>query len=330
MHDTEHALEKPHNTYRILILGDSFVQAVHVAEADTSHQVLEDNLNAQANGLPNFEVISSGVIAWGTNQQLVFYRETGKLFDPDLVLLMFSMSSDFQDNLPGQALTTQSINSYSPYFSICDGELNPTPLIYAPGISTIENKCSPVERAIVNALGKLHQNSMLYQKLERAVLSKQPRQIFGQNYPSPFSALYLPLEEPELEQAWDVTLGTIAQLQQEVEADGRQFAVALVTPGVVVRLMLLSSAEKEQFFQDNPVFANVEADRPNQRLAQFLAEQNIPFIDLTQPTVEYWANNGIPLYFIDNGHWTVEGNRVTADILTGWLVESGLLEDSGN
>lgn len=329
-YDTEHPLQKPANTFRILVLGDSFVQAIHVAENETSHQILEDNLNQRRNTPPRFEVINSGVIGWGTNQQLVFYRETGRQFDPDLVLLMFSMSSDFQDNLPGQTLTAQGINSYSPYFSVCGGKLTPAPLVYAPGLSTIKNICSPLERAVINFMGTLHQHSILYQKLERAVLSKQPRQIFGKKYPAPFSALYLPLEEPELTQAWEVTQATITQLQKEVKADGRRVAIVLITPGVVTRLMLLSPAEREQFIQDNPLFTNVEADRPNRQLVQFLTEQNIPFVDLTQPLAEQWAATDIPLYFTDNGHWTVEGNRVVGDILSNWLVESGLLEGSQN
>ena len=48
MYDTEHTLEKPANTFRILILGDSFVQAIHVAESETSHQVLENNVGISA------------------------------------------------------------------------------------------------------------------------------------------------------------------------------------------------------------------------------------------------------------------------------------------
>ena len=96
MHDTEHTLEKPPHTIRILMLGDSFVHAVQVNEEATAHQVLEDYLNQreQADTF-SFEVMSGGVVNWGTNQQLVYYREQGRYFQPDLVLLMFYIGNDF-------------------------------------------------------------------------------------------------------------------------------------------------------------------------------------------------------------------------------------------
>ena len=96
MHDTEHEQLKPANTFRILMLGDSFVQAVQVKEAETSHQVLEDLLNSQDSS-QNFEVISAGVGGWGTGQQLLYYRSEGRFYQPDLVLLMFFMGNDVKD-----------------------------------------------------------------------------------------------------------------------------------------------------------------------------------------------------------------------------------------
>jgi hypothetical protein len=69
------------------MLGDSFVQASQVNEAESSHQLLEDLLNRDNPG-QKFEVISGGVAAWGTGQQLMYYRAEGRQYRPDLVLLM--------------------------------------------------------------------------------------------------------------------------------------------------------------------------------------------------------------------------------------------------
>ncbi len=326
MYDTEHLPEKAPNTFRILMLGDSMTQAVQVNEAETAHQVLEDNLNKQSNANSvYFEVLSGAVANWGTNQQLIYYREQGRSFQPDLVLLMFYFGNDLQDNLPGNVLTIEGFNCYTPYFAVCNGNLDATPLTYAPGINDRQNNCSPVWRLLVNTIGRLYQNSRLYQQLEPLIIRNRPRQLFGRDYPNPFMALYLPNDEVELEQAWPVSQATIVQLQQEVEANGAQFAVALVSPELVVELMLYSPAVQENFVENNPQFAGVQVDRPNQRLAKFLNQQNIPFIDLTIPMVEYQVANGTPLYLIGDGHWTVEGNRVSADILAHWLNQNGFL-----
>ena len=117
-----------------------------------------------------------------------------------------------------------------------------------------------------------------------------------------------------------MTEATITQLRQEVEADGARFAIVIIPPWSVVQLALLSPAEQEVFLQANSQFAQAQADRPNRRLAQFLDSQTIPFIDLTDQLVAYSAAHArIPLYITGEGHWTVEGNRVVADILAEWL-----------
>jgi len=118
MHDQEHQLSKPENTFRILMLGDSFVRAAHVNETETAHQILENLLNDR-NAPQHFEVISTGVTRWGTGQELIYYRNEGRFYQPDLVLLMFYIGNDVQDNLPGKAFTINRKNCYAPFFVIC-------------------------------------------------------------------------------------------------------------------------------------------------------------------------------------------------------------------
>ncbi|MBN1219996.1 MAG: hypothetical protein JXM69_13800 [Anaerolineae bacterium] len=325
MHDTEHRTDKDPGTFRILMLGDSFVHAIQVSETETAHQLLENSLNENTETGRHVEVISQGVVNWGTNQQLVSYREQGRRFQPDLVLLMFYIGNDFVDNLPGNVLTIDGVNCYAPYFALCNNTLHPAPLIYAPGISGIDNNCSPVRRAMINTLGWFYQHSRLYQQIEPLLVARWPREQFGRNHPLQFAALYLPDQESELEQAYLITQATIAQLQQEVETDGSQFAVALIGPWAAIQLASLSSAEQDIFLKENPTFAKADINRPNQRMADFLSSQRIPFIDLTRPMIETLTHDGTPLYLLGEGHWTVAGNRVAADILAQWLVHSGLL-----
>ena len=329
MHDTNHPREKPADTFRILFLGDSFVHAVQVTESATAHQVLENRLNESESGNgQSFELISSGVVNWGTNQELVYYRRQGRQFQPDLVLLLVYLGNDFQDSLPGNVLTVNGLNCYAPYFALCADGLNPTPLAYAPGISRIENNCKPLRRTLINGAGKLYQYSRLYRQLEPLIVAYSPRQEYGQNYPLAFTALYFPNEEPELEKGYQIAQATIAQLRQEVEADGSQFAVAVISPWPVIQLNTLSPAEQDVFLRDNPTFAQAQIDRPNQHMAQFLDSQHIPYIDLTEPLVNYsQTHQRIPLYITGEGHWTAEGNQVVADVLAEWITTELLPEE---
>lgn len=320
MHDTDHQLPKPPETFRLLILGDSFVQAVQVSEAETTHQVLEDYLNIHQPGTsPHVEVISAGVINWGTNQELLYYRQQGRHFAPDLTLLLVYIGNDLLDNLPGNLLTIDGFNCYAPYFARCDGALTPDPLTYAPGISSLQGDCGPFRRGLVNGMGALYQSSRLYRQLEPLLIMRYPRQQFGRIYPSAFSALYLPNDEAELAEAWAITLATIAQLRTEVEVDGGKFAVALISPGVVLRLRQMPPAERDLFLAENPSFAAVQADKPNVRLAEFFEQEGIVYTDLSDPLA------AAPLYFVEDGHWTVEGNRVAGETLARWLIANNLI-----
>lgn len=143
MHDTDHKRDKPANTLRVLMLGDSFVQASQVNESETSHQILENLLNDGDNNqqLKQFEVISAGVHRWGTAQQLVYYRTEGRHYQPDLVLLMVYLGNDVQDSLPGKIQTADGVNCYAPYFALCDGQLDTDPWTYAPGVHPVMGEC---------------------------------------------------------------------------------------------------------------------------------------------------------------------------------------------
>ncbi|NEP85014.1 MAG: hypothetical protein F6K39_47110, partial [Okeania sp. SIO3B3] len=244
MHDTDHPVAS--DNPRVLMLGDSFVHAVQVAEVDTAHQQLENRLG--------MEVISAGVVNWGTNQQLLYYQTQGRLCQPDTVLLMVYLGNDILDNLPGNVLTIDGVNCYAPYFALCNDIL--TPLTYAPGFSRLDGSCN--RQVFINGMGWMYQHSAVYRQLEPLIIANQPRQAFGQAYPSAFSALYISPPEEVLSQGWEVMQATITHLHAEVVADGAQLGVVIISPDVVVRLGALPPDAQQEFLADNPLFG--EAD----------------------------------------------------------------------
>lgn len=315
MHDTDHPLTPPSDAPRILMLGDSFVHAVQVAEVDTAHQQLENRLGVT--------VISAGVVNWGTNQQLIYYQTQGRHYQPDIVLLMVYLGNDVPDNLPGNVLTVGGVNCYAPYFALCDGSL--TPLTYAPGLSRLDNSCN--RQTLINGAGWLYQHSAVYRQLEPLIIANQPRQVFGQAYPSEFSALYVSPPEATLTYAWEVMQATITQLHAEVSADGAQLAVVIISPDVVIRLGAMPRESQQAFLVDNPQFREASLDQPNQKLAAFLTASHIPFLDLRIPMTAHLKQYQTPLYLLGDSHWTVEGNHLAAELISQWFQEQGLLAD---
>jgi hypothetical protein len=238
---------------------------------------------------------------------------------------MLFLGNDIENNLPGHVLTINQLNCYSPYFAVCNGQINAEALLYAPGISTLDNNCSTLRRWMITGMGKLYQNSRLYQQLEPLIVSRRPRHLFGVNYPSPFLALYLPDNDPVLELAWQTTEGIITQLRDEVEADGAKFGVVFFPWGVVVDFSALPPAQQQTVSLENPILTDVEIDRPNKRLSRFLADKNIPFLDLTPLLINHQKNLTESLHFVGDAHWTEEGNRFVGETLSKWVTETDLI-----
>jgi hypothetical protein len=89
----EPAFEKPPGRRRILAFGDSFTFGEGVSDAETYAAALEDLL-------PGHEVINFGVHGYGHDQMLLYLREEGVRYHPDVVLLGF-VGIDMDRNLLG-------------------------------------------------------------------------------------------------------------------------------------------------------------------------------------------------------------------------------------
>ncbi|HTQ80649.1 MAG TPA: SGNH/GDSL hydrolase family protein [Thermoanaerobaculia bacterium] len=100
--DVDHAVAKPPGVYRIVVLGDSIAAGLHVDRyEDIFPPTLERLLNAR--GL-KAEVINLAVSGYNTQQEVEIFKEKGLRYQPDLVLLAYSLSS--REHIDGDILKT--------------------------------------------------------------------------------------------------------------------------------------------------------------------------------------------------------------------------------
>lgn len=86
--DSERSPQKPDNTIRIALLGDSMVEALEVPFDKTAGQLLEKKLNNDLQTPSrNYEVLNFGMGAFGITQSLLNYTEYVQIFNPDYVFL---------------------------------------------------------------------------------------------------------------------------------------------------------------------------------------------------------------------------------------------------
>ena len=97
MRDREHGYEKPPGVFRVLVLGDSFMEALQVPFESSLPSLLERALHQQTG--KTIEVINAGTSGWGTDDELRYLTSYGLRWKPDLVLVAMTLHNDVSDNL---------------------------------------------------------------------------------------------------------------------------------------------------------------------------------------------------------------------------------------
>jgi hypothetical protein len=111
MRGPQRSTSKPPGLRRILVLGDSFTEGANIAENDLLTARLEQNI-------PQTEVLNAGVGGYSTVQEYVYLAETGILFQPDLVLLMF-----YENDLAENTMSFYPGFGPRPYATFTGGQL---------------------------------------------------------------------------------------------------------------------------------------------------------------------------------------------------------------
>jgi lysophospholipase L1-like esterase len=85
---SEHPIQKSGNTFRILVLGDSFTFGQGVEESEVYTSVLEKALVARY-PKQTVEVINAGVMGYSAGDEMNLLNQIGDLLEPDLILIGF-------------------------------------------------------------------------------------------------------------------------------------------------------------------------------------------------------------------------------------------------
>jgi hypothetical protein len=99
LRDREYVLEKPANTFRVAVLGDSFTMPAGVAIEDAYHTLLEERFNAESETL-QYEFINFGVGGYSLKDYLLQLQLKVPEYEPDLLLIGFMPFNDVQEYFP--------------------------------------------------------------------------------------------------------------------------------------------------------------------------------------------------------------------------------------
>ncbi len=101
-HDRDYAPERPiPSTYRIMVLGDSYVAAWEVALEQTFHKRLEARLEKEDPlGRGSYQVIAFGQGRSAQEREIEWMRQYAPIYRPDMILYLFFSGNDFMENDP--------------------------------------------------------------------------------------------------------------------------------------------------------------------------------------------------------------------------------------
>jgi lysophospholipase L1-like esterase len=314
----EYAYEPAADTYRVLVLGDSFTAGLQVPEAGTFPRLLETRLQAEF-PQTNIEVINAGVIGYGTDNQLAYFTDEGYKYQPDLVVLAFFTGNDITDNI-----------WYSLY-ELEDGRLVRVKATNPAEAGTRAPRWAREDSAFRQVRSFLYANSRLYsvsiELLTLAAIQRLPalaRLLVSiglveitqpaVNYGNIYAFRYLP------EEAWRNTEALIVQLQQEVEAHGSQLLVAILPDETDVDEN--RRAEIYEAYAHLTKEQAVSGPVPARQLARLLDRHNIQYVQLLPVLQEYQLQTEEPLYFRYDGHWNAAGHSVAGQAIFQYLLNN--------
>ena len=220
--DAEHELPKPANTFRVAVLGDSFVEARQVAIQDTFWSHLGRNLGTcPVLAGRQIEMLNFGIGGYATTEALLTLRKDALRFSPDIVLLGFFAGNDVHDN-SRELSAAAAWRSRRPVHSIEQGQLV-LDASYRPSVS---------RRLLYEGVHHLRLLEVV-NEVRRIWTVRQIRQSAGRDQKSielgTASKIYAPPADAVWRDAWNVTEGLLARMNAEVVSHGARLVVTTVT-----------------------------------------------------------------------------------------------------
>lgn len=315
LRDVERDYAKPEGVFRILVLGDSFVEAMHVPLAATFARLLEQQLNVL--GAARIEVVSAGVSGYGTASELLYLQREGKRYQPDLVLLAFYPGNDVKNNSPTLEGTLKPV--YGP-----DGALEKVmgeePHKRLGGWRGLLARSAAYHyfRQMLIRHPQLAQSLVRYGVLRGEAIHTAPQR---NGIPVDYG-VYATSLQPEWQQAWQDTDRLLEQLQQAVSVAGARLAIAV-----------LSSRDQiypnwwQEVLTAHPRMQGQswDLDAPQHHVEEWCAAHDVPCVALAPAFRAAAAHGTDVLHLHHDGHWTVAGHRLAATTLRDFLEQHRLV-----
>lgn len=286
---------------RVLVLGDSFVEAMQVDFADTFLARIEARLGV--------EMLNAGVSGYSTDNELRAWDVPAPEWRPDAVLLVLFVGNDVMENGARLAIENPHGLPPKPWLGL-DGAVDTSPALARcyGGVRTAAHVADAMPALVWDASRVVRwslttgASALLTGLCDDAAgppLVPGQRELFG---------VYGPPGNDAWREAWTATEARLAELASHVAARGARLGVVLApwqaeydptSPGHV----LFGGGRRWDFAY------------PYERLGAFLSARSIPWTSLRPALADHHAATGRTGAYAWDGHWDPDGHAVVATAL---------------
>ncbi len=287
-------------TTRVLVLGDSYVEAYMVDFPETFTQVCEATLQERAEA-STYQVINGGTGGYATDQEFLFYQREGIKYHPEVTVLMVCINDVWFNNQPkywrGQkplfawqsdSLVLTNVPLAAPDDRSAGVRLKGWALQYlqlARRLKILKDKI-----AMANATVKVPEDLRVYQR----------------NF------------DPEVAAAWEMTTHLFTAIQQQAKAINSRLIIGFIPEKEAIYPEAWEAFKNAYDVTDE----NYDPLRLQQLLQAYCQERGIPFFDPTAALKrEAKARPEHPLYYEFDSHWNAAGMRIVGMSLAEFIMQ---------
>lgn len=315
--DVERTISRPAAGSRVLVLGDSFVEAYTVERDESLTRRLE---SVAADATCAVDVVNAGVHGYSTDQEALWYHAEAGPMGADVVAIAVYYNDIIHNIRDRYAISLKpllenrdgalvAVNTPLPERKIPGDDVAPAP----PGSRKIEG--SALKTLVLERLftGAPH----WYEALARAgiVETYAPDSI-----PDELRVYRKGNRNPEIERAWERTAEILGWLSETIRARGAR-PVLIHVPA---RFEVSDRAFDLTLLRYGLDRSAWDPGRVRHRLSGIAAEKGFEFLDLAP---DLRASKGLLAepYFPHDGHWNAKGHDVAARALFRFLDERKFL-----
>lgn len=294
LRDKEYSIQKPSNTFRILMLGDSFTEGDGVFSHETFSKQLEQKLQSLP-GSGRYEVINAGVGSYSPLLEYLYLKTQGLQLDPDLVILNFDLSDVYDDF----SYTSLAI------FDSTGVPVAVRPTSESPGL--LKGPLAAIKDWVKN-------NTQLYNFIRIRItpmlemMKRQEGNLNGDIRRDKYALLRESYVDHDSN--WALTYKYLLLTRDLLRSHRIDFWLTVYPYGLQVHPHEWKSGRAYWQFKPDTVYSTW----PQEKLERWATANGIHAINMC-PDFSERSKTVFPLFLDNNGHWVAEGHRLVADVL---------------